>query len=496
MKRGIISFCLLVALLFGASIGVAADTEYYIEEGGFTVTVPDGYHVLHRDIAEDDPVLDVLGMTALEAMEIMEEDDIYMYVFDDYFNEMVGIVLDRDDYSESVFNLADMSDNEILSFFTESDFDDSEMDVNFDGMSIIGVDDCKFLQLPYTYFEGGTEVSALRNYTIVNGQYIIMDVAVYDPAFYNEATGLLSSLTNSLRFDEIKDSPLLEDSERTEENASDRNTSEGQFGISPEAQWYLVLTLLIFNFAMWIVGIVYAILCIKGKVVVGKNFTCSTNDYLYHSKLSCRWLSFYRQVLLIIWVFFGAIRIVYYFMIGDYDFIQPLAVLDVLPIVFTFLVFLEINKFTPAGYRLNIMLLWFLMINNLCASFFSVLNGEGLTDLIGWVIFESIFLPLNLIYFRKRKVLFYKKAFEGSFADEQSAVSFATLMQLKHDVDNDLITKVEYTTKKEMYMKEIESGKIKLNMFQLTQLLSEGIITQEEYEAKKKDLLEGSSSVK
>ena len=40
-------------------------------------------------------------------------------------------------------------------------------------------------------------------------------------------------------------------------------------------------------------------------------------------------------------------------------------------------------------------------------------------------------------------------------------------------------------------MKEIESGKIKLNMFQLTQLLSEGIITQEEYESKKKDLLEG-----
>ena len=31
---------------------------------------------------------------------------------------------------------------------------------------------------------------------------------------------------------------------------------------------------------------------------------------------------------------------------------------------------------------------------------------------------------------------------------------------------------------------------------ELTQLLSEGIITQEEYEAKKKDLLEESSSVK
>lgn len=489
MKRGIISFCLLVALLFGASIGVAADTEYYIEEGGFTVTVPDGYHVLHRDIAEDDPVLDVLGMTASEAMEIMEEDDIYMYVFDDYFNEMVGIVLDRDDYSESVFNLADMSDNEILSFFTESDFDDSEMDVDFDGMSIIGVDDCKFLQLPYTYFEGGTEVSALRNYTIVNGQYIIMDVVAYDPAFYNEATGLLSSLTNSLRFDEIKDNPLLEDSERTEENASDRNTSEGQSGISSEARWYFSLALLMFLFAMWIVGIVYAILCIKGKVVVGKNFTCSTNDYLYYSKFSCRWLSFYRQVLLIIWAFFDVIRVVYYCTTGSYDFIQPLAVLDVLPAIFTFLVFLEINKFTPAGYRLNIMLLSFMLINN--ASL--LISGAEYWVRVGPYL---IFFLLNLIYFRKRKVLFYKKAFGDSFTDEKSVEMFDTLMRLKHDVDNDLITKVEYTTKKGMYMKEIESGKIKLNMFQLTQLLSEGIITQEEYEAKKKDLLEGSSSVK
>ncbi len=492
MKRGIISFCLLVALLFGASIGVAADTEYYIEEGGFTVTVPDGYHVLHRDIAEDDPVLDVLGMTASDLVADMEEGQLYLDMFDEEVHYEITITVFSDEDSEATYNLRDFSNEEILSSIKDHSYSDIEgVTVDVDSISVTGFDQYKFVQLPYTYTDGETEESALRNYTIVNGQYIIMDVAVYDPAFYNEATGLLSSLTNSLRFDEIKDSPLLEDSERTEENASDSNTSEGQFGISPEAQWYLVLTLLIFNFAMWIVGIVYAILCIKGKVVVGKNFTCSTNDYLYHSKLSCGWLSFYRQVLLIIWVFFGAIRIVYYFMIGDYDFIQPLVVLDVLPIVFTFLVFLEINKFTPAGYRLNIMLLWFLMIGNICASFFSVLNGEGLTDLIGWVIFESIFLPLNLIYFRKRKVLFYKKAFGDSFTDEKSAVSFATLMQLKHDVDNDLITKVEYTTKKGMYMKEIESGKIKLNMFQLTQLLSEGIITQEEYESKKKDLLEG-----
>ena len=490
MKRGIISFCLLVALLFGASIGVAADTEYYIEEGGFTVTVPDGYHVLHRDIAEDDPVLDVLGMTASDLVADMEEGQLYLDMFDEEVHYEITITVFSDDYSESVFNLADMSDNEILSFFTESDFDDSEMDVDFDGMSIIGVDDCKFLQLPYTYFEGGTEVSALRNYTIVNGQYIIMDVVAYDPAFYNEATGLLSSLTNSLRFDEIKDNPLLEDSERTEENASDRNTSEGQSGISSDARWYFSLALLMFLFAMWIVGIVYAILCIKGKIVVGKNFTCSTNDYLYHSKLSCRWLSFYRQVLLIIWVFFGALSSiigVVFAVLGDiFNFsLLSFMILELLPVIFTFLVFLEINKFTPAGYRLNIMLLSFMMISYV--GFFLIFGVEYWT----MVAFGLIFFPLNLIYFRKRKVLFYKKAFGDSFTDEKSAVSFATLMQLKHDVDNDLITKVEYTTKKEMYMKEIESGKIKLNMFQLTQLLSEGIITQEEYESKKKDLLEG-----
>ena len=35
-------------------------------------------------------------------------------------------------------------------------------------------------------------------------------------------------------------------------------------------------------------------------------------------------------------------------------------------------------------------------------------------------------------------------------------------------------------------MKEIESGKIKLNMFQLTQLLSEGIITQKNMNPRKK----------
>ena len=31
----------------------------------------------------------------------------------------------------------------------------------------------------------------------------------------------------------------------------------------------------------------------------------------------------------------------------------------------------------------------------------------------------------------------------------KKVLKFDTLMRLKHDVDNDLITKVEYTTKKE-----------------------------------------------
>ena len=135
------------------------------------------------------------------------------------------------------------------------------------------------------------------------------------------------------------------------------------------------------------------------------------------------------------------IRVVYYCTTGSYDFIQPLAVLDVLPAIFTFLVFLEINKFTPAGYRLNIMLLSFMLINN--ASL--LISGAEYWVRVGPYL---IFFLLNLIYFRKRKVLFYKKAFGDSFTDEKSVEMFDTLMRLKHDVDNDLITKVEYTTKK------------------------------------------------
>ena len=69
----------------------------------FTVTVPDGYHVLHRDIAEDDPVLDVLGMTASDLVADMEEGQLYLDMFDEEVHYEITITVFSDDYSESVF---------------------------------------------------------------------------------------------------------------------------------------------------------------------------------------------------------------------------------------------------------------------------------------------------------------------------------------------------------------------------------------------------------
>ena len=488
MKRGIISFCLLVALLFGASIGVAADTEYYIEEGGFTVTVPDGYHVLHRDIAEDDPVLDVLGMTASDLVADMEEGQLYLDMFDEEVHYEITITVFSDEDSESVFNLADMSDNEILSFFTESDFDDSEMDVDFDGMSIIGVDDCKFLQLPYTYFEGGTEVSALRNYTIVNGQYIIMDVVVYDPAFYNEATGLLSSLTNSLRFDEIKDSPLPEDSERT----------EGNTGIVAGNE--ILGTL----FSEVLIGaIVTVILLLLVRLIRGENklYRRAQSTEIYDEPMSPKGdlnkndkkFLLKKKEKYIFWKHLGVTTGI--LLIADmFYYYQPILFL--------------------LGFILAAAILGTEYPRDICCNEKNCYKREvilcyltsSIINIFSFIIVDTCFTGNS--EWSDTPILVFSEClgyqtlpFLSGFVTLIILVIFLKKKDKKRTAVCSQTTPVDQSdtaaSQKNNETKMISITETTMNQLQeLTQLLSEGIITQEEYEAKKKDLLEGSSSVR
>ena len=107
MKRGIISFCLLVALCSAPALGSRQTRSTILKKGGFTVTVPDGYHVLHRDIAEDDPVLDVLGMTASDLVADMEEGQLYLDMFDEEVHYEITITVFSDEDSEATYNLRD-----------------------------------------------------------------------------------------------------------------------------------------------------------------------------------------------------------------------------------------------------------------------------------------------------------------------------------------------------------------------------------------------------
>lgn len=97
---------MLLALLLIVSLAtpaLAASTQHEIPQFGLTISIPDGYDVFTRDMAENDPllqdygltrddVLDILGTdTYLDALESQGEDEIVMTLFGDMGMDFGGL---------------------------------------------------------------------------------------------------------------------------------------------------------------------------------------------------------------------------------------------------------------------------------------------------------------------------------------------------------------------------------------------------------------------
>lgn len=83
MKRiASLLLCLILFFTVFSLPALAADKEYDIKELGLTVSVPEDYAGYTRDVAADDPFLDAIGIDQQEALEEMEEYDLY---FTSYF---------------------------------------------------------------------------------------------------------------------------------------------------------------------------------------------------------------------------------------------------------------------------------------------------------------------------------------------------------------------------------------------------------------------------
>lgn len=222
MKRLSVLWGLLLTFLLVFSSDVLADTEYYIKEGGFTVTVPDGYYIIHKDMAENDPTLELVGMTSEEINSFLQERYTFIDVIDPDFKYEVSVVVLEDENSRKIFNLNNFTNEQILNSRGRIDEDDlssqtskelsqlqgiaDSVDYDSDSIKVIQTPQCKFIEVKGVVHYDASDASGKINYTVVNGKSISLNLSLYDEAALNEASMLLSSMTDSMVFDEIEGS--------------------------------------------------------------------------------------------------------------------------------------------------------------------------------------------------------------------------------------------------------------------------------------------------
>ena len=418
MKKMGVFLGLLISLMFCCNTGVLADTDYYIEKGDFTVTVPDGYYVLHRDMAEDDPALAFLDSTVQEIEASYFSDDICLELFNaDFSTDIQIIVAGVADLDEGVTITLDDDDNDLIEeakeYIRAGDYDivDGEESILYsdEGVNVVKGAQVKFIQaFPAQYTNSEKTQQFIENYTIVNGQTI----TIYSYCSGDEPSqaeiDLINTITESIYFENFS---YPKDTADAVSNGVGNSGNGTGATTSDTVMDTVVGFLLILVYAFWFVAIIYAILCTKGKIVPHhKKIPEVIVQYHYGVENSNRWLYFYSKYLLAIWFVVGCIFIIFQ-CIALKNF---WSLFNSLYLIFIIFVYRELKKYSYLGYHFNVIFLWGWTVTGI---FNYSLDDNALfnyVDLIAALICCTIFLIFNLSYFRNRKIL---------FTDEQKIVS-------------------------------------------------------------------------
>lgn len=208
MKK-ILTFMFVIVLAALLTIPAMASFMIFIDEFNFFVTVPDGYHVLTRDMEKTSFGWSMFDESdRQQLMQLYKDNSIYLNaISEDYSNEMVLTVLEGKDY-QSIYNMNDYSDAKIKKELgKEWESTMKELGVQADNVEIYQHGDLK-----YTYFKGSLQENDQTVYvmlysTVVNGRLVQCNIRSYDGPLTREHEETLRQLIDSIHFTEIKKNP-------------------------------------------------------------------------------------------------------------------------------------------------------------------------------------------------------------------------------------------------------------------------------------------------
>ena len=225
MKRRILLLSLIVLLL---TLSVSAAGTVRLEELGLRLDIPEGYTVITRNMAPDDPGLAIFDMDSEGVTKLLEDGNIYL----DLMNEDADFEYSITSVPNEVKSMARFDDETLESMedqlkeqYVSADVAVKEVEHLFNGQAV-------FFRIVVSGEQNGEQVQLVRYYTVHNYHAIYFTLQYWGAEIPEQYRELAENILYSVQFDEPDDYTPSE----SEETAAESDEAETQTASGPIEQ--------------------------------------------------------------------------------------------------------------------------------------------------------------------------------------------------------------------------------------------------------------------
>lgn len=179
-------------------------TKYYLDELEMEISLPEEVYAVTRENVEENPFLDIFGLSPDQALEILEAENLYLSAVD----EEVSFQLMLSVTEVPGLDFREYSDDELKNFLDIKRENYIDIGGTWIGGSVLQLEETSFLKIDFLWNDGKKDIRVQEHYTIYQGKAFNLTLNSYTGSISDEMESMLVQTVGSIRFD--TDSQLQE----------------------------------------------------------------------------------------------------------------------------------------------------------------------------------------------------------------------------------------------------------------------------------------------
>ena len=202
MKYKVLSIILSLVFAFSAlGLTAYADTTFEIKELNMQIKTPDDVVAISRLSTPQDPVFQSSGLDYNSTMKILEDDNVYLYAQSKDGSYKITLSMIENDESRGYYDFTTLSDSQkeeiTQTFKNQPECTNCYTYELKNGQAFFFCPTSKYTS------SSGSPLSIAQYITIVNGQRIVIQLAVKSTTYTNEQVEVLKNIVDSINFSTI-----------------------------------------------------------------------------------------------------------------------------------------------------------------------------------------------------------------------------------------------------------------------------------------------------